>query len=214
MSNIAYAFKPTTGEYLNQVEMQESPLEPGIFLQPADSLLFAPPPLNDNQAACAINGTWEVKSDFRGTWYKPNREVVDITEIGVLPESEWTSSLPPKSIDQLKFDKNAEINAARLHANQSTFMHSGKVFACDKLSREDIDGINGRVATRGAFPDGWVGGWKAVDNTYIAITTIAQWNDFYDSMIAQGLANFAKSQSLKTSLAAATTAEQVAAITW
>lgn len=122
--------------------------------------------------------------------------------------------IKPIPLDTLKSDKNAEINAARLSANLTTFTHSGKVFACDLLSRSDIDGINGMVATRGALPNDWIGGWKAIDNTYVSITTIEQWNDFYDSMVAQGKVNFAKSQSLKAQLAAAGTAEQVAAITW
>ncbi|PPD48380.1 MAG: hypothetical protein CTY14_02135 [Methylotenera sp.] len=119
-----------------------------------------------------------------------------------------------KELTTLKFEKNLEINLARLADNQTTFTHLGKLFACDLLSRGDIDGVNGRVATRGALPNDWVGGWKSVDNSYIAIKTVAEWNDFYDSMIAQGQANFTKSQSLKAQLSAATTAEQVAAITW
>ncbi|HEY0842478.1 DUF4376 domain-containing protein [Methylotenera sp.] len=121
---------------------------------------------------------------------------------------------PPKPLSVLKDEKNLEINASRLSANLTTFTHSGKVFACDQLSRSDIDAINGRVATRGSLPNDWVGGWKAIDNTYVAIETIEQWNEFYDSMVAQGQANFAKSQSLKAQLAAATTAEQVSAIQW
>jgi hypothetical protein len=64
------------------------------------------------------------------------------------------------------------------------------------------------------LPAGWVGGWKSVDNSILIISTVAEWNAFYDSMIAQGQANFAKSESLKAQLASATTAEQVAAIVW
>lgn len=113
-----------------------------------------------------------------------------------------------------KMAKNDEINAARLKANRSTFTHSGKVFACDELSRSDIDGINGYVALYNAFPAGWPGGWKAVDNTYLPITDIAAWKAFYASMVAHGNLNFAHAQTLKAALLSATTAEQIAAIVW
>lgn len=121
---------------------------------------------------------------------------------------------PAVDLSGLKREKNAEINAARLTANFSTFTHAGKAIACDQLSRSDIDGTNGLVALYGSLPPGWPGGWKAVDNTYVAIATVADWKAFYASMFAAGNANFAHAQALKTQLDAATTAEQVAAIVW
>lgn len=118
------------------------------------------------------------------------------------------------SLQDVKLAKNTEINASRLAANFKTFPHAGKVFSCDALSRSDIDGTNGVITLTGSFPPNWPGGWKAVDNTYIPITTREQWEAFYLSMCATGAVNFAHSQTLKAALAAATTAEQVAAITW
>lgn len=121
---------------------------------------------------------------------------------------------PPIDLVTLKAAKNSEINAARLSANFSTFSHGGKVIACDQLSRSDIDGTNGFISLYGTMPPGWPGGWKAVDNTYTPIATVADWKAFYASMFAAGNANFAKAQQLKTALDAATTAEEVAAIAW
>lgn len=120
----------------------------------------------------------------------------------------------PLPLGDLKAAKNAEINAARLAANRSSFTHSGKVFACDELSRSDIDGANGMISNLGALPPGWPGGWKAVDNTYLPITSVAEWKAFYSSMFAAGATNFAHAQELKTALAAATTLAQVADIVW
>ena len=113
-----------------------------------------------------------------------------------------------------KAEKRAEINAARLGANTSTFTHAGKVIACDRLSRYDIDGTNGFVTLNGALPPGWPGGWKAVDNTYVAISTVAEWKAFYASMFATGLGNFAHAQALKAQVEAATTLAQVQGIHW
>lgn len=138
-------------------------------------------------------------------------------------EGKWrqvwiVSALNPSEIADklvaLKSAKNSQINAARLAANFTVFTHAGKTIACDQLSRSDIDGMNGFVTLYGSLPPGWPGGWKAVDNTYVAITTVAEWKAFYASMFTQGNTNFAKSQTLKASLAAATTAAQVQAIVW
>lgn len=121
---------------------------------------------------------------------------------------------PPIDLAALKAAKNADINAARLAANFSTFQHAGKVIACDQLSRSDIDGTNGFVSLYGSLPPGWPGGWKAVDNTYVPISSVDDWKAFYSSMFAAGNANFAKAQDLKEQLEAATTPEEVQSITW
>jgi len=121
---------------------------------------------------------------------------------------------PKLTLAERKVLKNTEINNARLAANKGTFTHAGKVFACDDLSRGDIESTNGIVILFGALPAGWPGGWKAVDNTYTAIVDVAAWKAFYASMYAAGIANFVKAQTLKAQLAAATTAKQVNAINW
>jgi len=121
---------------------------------------------------------------------------------------------PPLTLDELKADKNAEINAERAKANSSTFAHGGKVFACDALSRSDIDGVNGYIALFGALPPTFPGAWKAVDNSYLPIADVAGWKSFYTSMVATGAANFTHAQELKALLAAADTPEAVAAIAW
>lgn len=128
------------------------------------------------------------------------------------PEEESAAVLA--SLLELKDAKRSEINAARLAANFSMFTHAGKQIACDQLSRSDIDGANGFVSLHGVLPPGWPGGWKAMDNTYVAIASVNDWKAFYSSMFAAGNANFAKAQTLKNQLDAATTAEEVALIAW
>ena len=141
-------------------------------------------------------------------------ECGDDVEVGWPWDGESFTPPPAPPLADLKAAKNAEINAARLAANFSTFQHAGKAIACDQLSRSDIDGTNGFVSLYGSLPPGWPGGWKAVDNTYVAIASVADWKAFYGSMFAAGNANFAKAQNLKQQLDAATTAEEVAAIAW
>lgn len=120
----------------------------------------------------------------------------------------------PLTIDEAKILKNEEINQARLFANFTFFTHAGKDFACDALSRSDIDATNGFITLFGTMPPGWPGGWKAIDNSYIAISTIDQWKSFHGSMFMAGAMNFGKSQGLKNALASATTLEQINTISW
>lgn len=123
----------------------------------------------------------------------------------------WVETAP---IEDLRAKKNAEINAKRESLNTNSFTYQGKAIRCAPLDRSDIDGTNGYVALFGEFPEGWQGGWKAIDNTYVAISTIADWKAFYKAMVDTGNANFRYAQELKFRLAAAETPEQIAAIKW
>lgn len=145
------------------------------------------------------------------TLYKATADGLVAMTLDEQAEYEASTRLP---LDAIVAAKNKEINAARLAANQGTFEHAGKLVACDPLSRSDIDAINGFVALTGSLPPGWPGGWKAADNSLLPIADVAAWTAFYGSMVAAGNAHFAHSQALKAQLAAATTAEEVAAISW
>lgn len=151
-----------------------------------------------------------------------NTVVAVIDEDGISRMSVMAHSLPegveilpfPFDLASAKASKNNEINTWRLIANRSTFSHGGKTFACDELSRSDIDGVTSFVTLAGSLPPGWPGGWKAVDNTYLSITSVAEWTAFVASMVAAGNANFAKSQALKSQLASANTQAEIDAIVW
>lgn len=119
-----------------------------------------------------------------------------------------------ETLDSAKARKNAEINAAREFANTDTFTYEGKAIRCRPLDRSDIDGTNGYVALFGTFPEGWMGGWKCADNTYVPIATVDDWKAFYKAMVDCGNANFRYAQQLKARLAVADTQEEIAAIKW
>ncbi len=139
-------------------------------------------------------------------------------ELGLWRQAWAVADLPPEvaaeRLNQARAAKKAEINAWRLQANRSSFEHAGKAFACDELSRSDIDGITSFVTLVGSLPPGWPGAWKAVDNSYLPITSVADWTAFVASMVSTGNANFAKSQALKAAVDAATTTVQINSITW
>lgn len=177
------------GYFIGSTVADESPLQPGVFLLPA---------------RCVDANAPSVPSGKLAKWNGTGFDLEDVHDI--------PAYVP--TLEELKAMKNIDINAARLAANQGTFDHSGKTFACDMLSRGDIDGVNGEVALTGALPATFPGAWKAIDNTYFAIPDVPAWTSFYKSMVAQGATNFLHAQTLKTQLSAAVTAEQVAAIVW
>lgn len=126
-----------------------------------------------------------------------------------LPTEQWVD---PRSLDDLKAAKNAEINAARLAANQSHFVFAGEQIAVDPLSRSDIDAAHGAWLLAGGPPPGWPGGWKSISNAIVPIPDLPTWAAFYGAMVAQGTANFNHAQVLKAQLAAAATPEEVEAV--
>lgn len=123
----------------------------------------------------------------------------------------WEDS---RSLGDAKLSKGVYINRARALANQTSFTYLGKQVACDALSRSDIDGVNGEVSLTGQLPANWPGGWKCMDNTYVAIADVATWVQFYQAMTAQGTANFSKAQQLKAAVASSTTIVEVDAVVW
>jgi hypothetical protein len=120
----------------------------------------------------------------------------------------------PVDLAALKVAKNAEINRWRDEANATSFPYAGKLIAVDFVSYKDIMVTAGNISLFGTFPPDWPGGWKAMDNTYIAMPTIDDFKAMYAAMTQRGLNNFTHSQALKAAKDAATTPEEVAAIVW
>jgi hypothetical protein len=123
---------------------------------------------------------------------------------------QWRDSL---TLAEAQAQKRAQIDAWRLAANASGFVYQGKRVATDALSMLDITNTGLRIAATQAMPPDWPGGWKA-EGSFIPITTVTQWNAFFDAMYQQGLANFNRSQMLKAQVDSATTVTAVEAVTW
>jgi hypothetical protein len=53
---IVYSFDPTNMEFIGVADAFESPLEPGVFLLPANSTEVAPPDFDNVTQICTFNG--------------------------------------------------------------------------------------------------------------------------------------------------------------
>jgi hypothetical protein len=112
MNGLVYKYDENSGEYLGEYQSQQSPLEPGKWLDDIpNTLKIAPPATGQNEAACAVDGAWVIKSDYRGTWYKPDGSMMEITELDVLPEQDWTIEPPQETLPQAIARSLASIDA-------------------------------------------------------------------------------------------------------
>lgn len=119
-----------------------------------------------------------------------------------------------KALTELRRTKDLEINAARLQANETHFFFKNKKIACDKVSKDDIVNTSEYISNNNGFHPKWPGGWKAMDNTFVPITTLQEWKDFHSALYDQGIRNFLKAQWLKQQLTKVNTVQEILDISW
>lgn len=97
-----YNFHPVTRELLGTGIADESPLEPGVPLVPANATTLKPPPIGDRQVAIFQGGAWAATADYRGVTYWLDGVPVLIEEIGISPPAESTPEPLPPTLPALK----------------------------------------------------------------------------------------------------------------
>lgn len=60
---LVYSYDPGTGACLGALEAHESPLEPGVFLVPANATTLAPPEAQLGLAPFFVNGAWALLAE-------------------------------------------------------------------------------------------------------------------------------------------------------
>ena len=102
----AYNYDDLTGEFICEELCQESPLEPGKFLVPANATLIPPPEAIEHTARCFRNGEWIHVPDYRGeTIYdmSDSRKKHTVDAPGELPAG-FTLTPPPDTGKHCTFD--------------------------------------------------------------------------------------------------------------
>lgn len=133
-----YNYHPITKEYLGESTADESPLEPEVFLIPANATRIIPPEIGENQTAVFENNEWVIKPDFRGKIYynKSTRQQVIIDFIGNIPDT-LQKTKPPLPLYELKQMKKQENEAAI----------TGKTFFNTSFGNLGLDTIVGSLST-------------------------------------------------------------------
>lgn len=107
-----YNYHPVTGEYLSATVADESPLEEGILLIPAFATDVSPPQTRPLFASVFANGKWIEVADHRGeVWFDALRNQHDITDLGVIPDPAWVTTLPSPTSEKLSADARSRRDA-------------------------------------------------------------------------------------------------------
>lgn len=120
---------------------------------------------------------------------------------------------PQKSLDKLKLEKRAEINAARDAAEQGGFFYMGKTFDSDVVSCIRIQGAAQSMQAAAMVEEVSTITWTCKDNSIIELTAqellglsvaLAEWSNTCHQ----------KATALKAQIEAATSKEELENITW
>jgi hypothetical protein len=185
-----------TGELLGEDVADESPLQPGQFLIPANSTTQSPPDPQDGKMIVYQEGQWELR---------------DIPQ----PEPE-----PPRTREQARDEKRAAINAERdKREAASPFVYQGRSFDYDPVSRERLSkAITAALvaSTAGAPLETPVATWTLFDNTTWDDMTIADFLGFPAAEAGRSGVLHETARTLKAAvdaaLAAGATAEEIDAL--
>jgi len=129
------------GMYEFSATAQESPMEPGQFMMPANATLIAPPEHNASQYVIWVDDQWEMRQRQGGVyWHKKTLEVLEVADPVEIDLSDYVDVQPPAHHpgDSVEF-KNGDWLITL--CNESIFALRSAVFA--KIKEE----TNRRVRT-------------------------------------------------------------------
>jgi hypothetical protein len=111
-----FHYHPVTHEYVGTSEADESPLEPGVFLIPANATDIEPALPGDGQVAVFNESTWITNEDHRGLrCWKADGTPFTIDSLGPFPDDALPNPppVPPEQRAELLIARrNAALNAS------------------------------------------------------------------------------------------------------
>lgn len=210
MTKTVYIYDAATGEYKHPYEAQESPAEPGVYIEPIASTPDAPPSLGDNEAAQrnADNTDWVIIPDFRGkiAYDQQKGQPVEIKDVGSLPGG-YALTLPPPTLGELRAKQVASLLPFYNAAIQTSVSYMGADFQADLDSQMVLT----KTLSAGGVPSGFF--WVAEDNTRVPMT-YGEFQGLAGAMLVQGQAAFEKLRDYKDQIYSATTASKISKIVW
>lgn len=192
--NTIYHYHPETREYLGQGDADESPLEPGVPLIPANSTLKVPPNTGDREAAVfdLTADDWIVMQDFRAVdlYSTLDGAPVVVTDLGPQPPEtteqprpspmhDWSGSGWEENIGKIKAAKWDAIKAKRDTVKTGGVKVGTKWYHTDTESRIQHLGLleKARAARAAGGTDatrlqalGHDIKWKTMDGSFIYLT--------------------------------------------
>jgi Domain of unknown function (DUF4376) len=166
-----------------------------------------------------VDGAWVSEPDQRGTWHDPaTMDVVHLAERGAEPPPGWVHGEPPqkkpKPLAELRAEAWSRIKRARDAAEFGPFVWGGHTFDGDavSLSRlgQALEAARFAIATNDAA---FTQPWKLANNAWITLTA-TQVFEVYRARAQNTLDAHLHAEALRMQVDAATSAEQLDAITW
>lgn len=212
-----YIFDTITGAYDHTYNAQESPLEPGVFLEPVCSTATSPPIVAANQVAIFANGAWSLQSDYRGQviYDQASTASQEVTAIGPIP-SGFALTTPPPTLAQAQATQIVLLTAVYANAVAQSVSYTSvagvvKSYQANAVSVSNLIRMTLAFLKQGATPTGFY--WVASDNTQVPFA-LADLEGLSSVIGAQGWAAFQHLQTQKNSVLAATTVSIVQSIVW
>jgi hypothetical protein len=184
---LVYSYDPVTGDYKGTVEAQESPLEPGVYLDDIPhTIKVAPPEALEGFSIIHSAGSWQYLAD----------EVI-----------------PEPVLSEAKLSQRALINSYRDAEEAGGFTYLGKQLDSDERSslRITMAALTAQLSVDAGVP--FSIDWTCKDNSTLTLNGI-QTVEMPKYLAIHGLTLHAKAKALKTQVDNATTIEEVEAIVW
>lgn len=163
-----YNYDLETGCYISEEYAIESPLEPGVFLQPANSTTIKPPEYDDKSEIPIFNGSdWDIVQNKRGYYYDKNDGSIFYNDNLTNEPENGTKETPPIVPEGkcLQWD-----NGWKLVNDYSGFYYN--IITGIQFYHEDKFSLpeNGTKVTPPEVPPGnilfWENEWKLIDYKY------------------------------------------------
>jgi len=210
-TQIFYLFDAVTGEFKGPCEVEESPLDPGVFNNPTYSTQIAPPAVAVNEIAVYASGTWSAQLDYRGqTIYNQSTGASEeVVAIGVIPVG-YALTAPPPTL--------AQAQASQLAIIVDAFATASVVNVTDSNGVIWSGGMSSAVSIYGAVQLSSAGGAASVtlfDTSNLPHTLTTTQGTAVAAAIGSAYQTvFAKYQGYKVAIAAAKTVAAVQEIVW
>lgn len=217
-----YHYDPSTGALDAITDADPDPLVEGAWLVPAFATLDVPPASSSGHVPVRVGNEWVIVEDHRGeTGYTTGGQAVEVTTPGPLqapvvtldpppsPEYVWMNGAWVADLDAMRAAKLREIDAARDMAITGGFEFNGVRYDSDAKSIQRINGAVTLSLLNPAFETDWI----TFDNSVVRLNA-AQLAGLGAAAGQHEAAQIFRARQLKDQALAATTREQLAAITW
>lgn len=226
-----YCYNEKTGEYIGKRLAQLNPRgtfgKPDEFLMPRYATKICPPVPIMHEAAVFDGAEWRLVPDFRGCvyWDKTTQERREITDLGTEPEESWTDLEPQDAaavwtgsgwevpLEELRRRKIEEIRAcADAAADQLKRHYSQAEF--ETWTRQEAGARALRADMEAAGPDAeFVRSMATARGVSVAVMVVKILAAVARSVVP-GAEIVGMQQRLEDLALAATSADELAGITW